>query len=71
MQLITHTQPKTLIADEGKHIRSRDDVYTAPYIDENNMPVVEHQPHYSTIIFLAKQIDTLEKAMEIYIEEEI
>lgn len=71
MQLITHTNPRILIPDEGKHIRSKNDVYTAEYVDEGGNVVPEHFPHYSTVIFPAVQIDTLEKAMEIYVEENI
>lgn len=71
MRLITHTQPRILIADEGKKIRSKNDVYEEEHTDEDGNVIPEHFPHYATVIFPAKQIDTLEKAMEIYIEEEI
>lgn len=34
MQLITHTQPHILIADEGKHIRAINDIYESERIDK-------------------------------------
>lgn len=71
MQLITHTNPKLLIADEGKYIRSKNDVYEQEYTDAYGNVVPEHIPYYSTVIFPGIQIDTLEKAMEIYVEENI
>ena len=72
MQLITYTQPHLLIADEGKHIRSIDDVYTPEHIDEKTGEMIpEHFPYYATTIFPAIQLDTIEKILEVYIEEEI
>lgn len=72
MQLITHTEPKVLIADEGKHIRDKNDIYVPEHINEETGAMVpEHFPYYSTIIFPASQIDTLEKVKELYVEEEI
>lgn len=71
MKLINYTNPKILIADEGKKIRSINDVYTEAYIDENGNQVEEHFPCYTTIIFPGAQIETLEQAEEIYVEEDI
>lgn len=72
MTLITHTEPKVLIAEEGKYIRSINDVYEPEHIDEETGETIpEHFPYYSAIIFPAAQIDTIEKAKELYIEEDI
>lgn len=71
MQFINHTNPKLLISDEGKKIRSINDVYTPEVKDEQgNITTPEHIPYYSTLIFLGSQIETLEQAKELYIEEE-
>ena len=71
MQYIGHSKPKLLIADEGKKIRNINDLYIpAEYDEEGNLIKEEHLPYYSTIIFLAEQIDSLEKCQELYIEEE-
>lgn len=72
MQLINYTKPRILIADEGKHIRDKNDVYTpAKYDEQGKIIEEEHFPYYSTLIFPAEQLDTIEKCMEIYIEEDI
>ena len=71
MQFISHTVPKLLIAEEGKRIRSINDVYIPEEKDEQgNVIIPEHIPYYSTLIFLGSQIETLEQIKEIYIEEE-
>ena len=72
MELITRTEPKLLIADEGKQLRSINDVYIPEKKDEQgNIIEPAHFPYYSTLIFLGKQVETLEQAQEIYVEEEI
>lgn len=63
MELL-NTTPKKIIADEGKHIRSVDDVY---YVDENGE---EHFPYYSTTIYVPDTF-TEEQMNELYVEEEI
>ena len=65
MQIITHTNPKLLIADEGKNIRDINDVYVPATETEE-----EHKPYYATIIFLADNFDD-SKLNELYVEEEI
>ena len=71
MQYIGHSKPKLLIADEGKKIRNINDLYIpAEYDEEGNLIKEEHLPYYSTIIFLAEQINSLEKCQELYVEEE-
>nr|DAE35587.1 MAG TPA: hypothetical protein [Caudoviricetes sp.] len=72
MQFIGHTQPKLLIAEEGKHIRDINDIYAPEHIDEKTGELIpEHVLYYSTVIFLAEQINNLEECKELYIEEEI
>lgn len=68
MKLINYTNPRILIADEGKKIRSKNDVYKEAYIDENGNKIEEHFPYYSTVIFPGAQIQTLDQAQEIYEE---
>ena len=71
MELITRTKPNLLIADEGKYIRSRNDIYMpAKYDEQGNLIEEEKIPYYSTLIFLADNIDT-SKINELYVEEEI
>lgn len=71
MKYIGYTKPKLLIADEGKHIRSIDDVYTpAQYNEQGELIEPEHLPYYTSVIFLADNFDE-SKLNELYIEEEI
>ena len=71
MELITRTKPNLLIADEGKQIRSRNDIYMpAKYDEQGNLIEEEKIPYYSTLIFLADNFDT-SKIDELYVEEEI
>ena len=71
MQLINHTQPRMLIADEGKHIRDINDVYVPEHTDEEGNIVPEHFPYYATVIFVGEQLQTMEQCEELYIEEKI
>ena len=71
MKLINYTTPRILIADEGKHFRDKNDVYKEAYIDENGNKIEEHFPYYMTMCFPGIQIQKLEQAEEIYIEEDI
>ena len=71
MTYIGHTTPKLLIADQGKHIRDINDVYTPQITDENgNVTQEEHKPYYASIIFLADNFDE-NKLNELYVEEKI
>lgn len=65
MQLFTYTKPKMIVADEGKHIRGKADVY---YKDEETGE--EHFPYYATTIFVPDTF-TVEQMNEEYVEEEI
>ena len=70
MELITRTKPNLLIADEGKQIRSRNDIYIpAKYDEQGNLISEEKKPYYSTLIFLADNFDT-SKIDDLYVEEE-
>ena len=63
MEIRTYGAKKILIANENKHIRSIEDVYSAD--DET-----EHIPYYASIIFLADNFDD-SKLNELYVEEDI
>lgn len=71
MKLINYTTPRILIADEGKHFRNVDDTYKEAYIDENGNEIEEHFPYYMTMCFPGVQVQTLEQAEELYVEEDI
>jgi hypothetical protein len=72
MQLINYTTPRLLIADEGKHFRDKNDVYVPEHMDEETGELIPaHYPYYMTMCFPGVQIQTLEDALEIYVEEEI
>ena len=71
MQLIKRSNLRLLLADEGKHIRSIDDVYEPEHIDEKTGETIpEHIPSYSELIFLGIQVDET-KLDELYVEEYI
>lgn len=70
MILFTYTKPKMIVADEGKQIRSKNDVYVAEHTDEEGNIVPEHFPYYSTTIFVPDSY-TKEQMNEDYIEENI
>ena len=68
MKIIETEKMKKLEAEEGKKIRSIDDVYKEAYIDEDGNQVEEHFPYYTTLIFLPKSISN-EEIQKMYIEE--
>lgn len=70
MKLFSYTKPKMIVADEGKHIRVINDVYTPEYVDEEGNVVEEHIPYYATTIFVPDTF-TEEQMNEEYVEEEI
>jgi hypothetical protein len=70
MKLFNYTKPKMIVADEGKHIRDKNDVYKEAHIDEYGVLVPEHKPYYSTTIFVPDTF-TEEQMNELYVEEEI
>ena len=64
MEIRKYGNKKILIADEGKHIRSIDDI---PREDENGNKI---EPYYTSVIFLADNFGD-SKVNELYVEEEI
>ena len=70
MQLFSYTKPNMIVADKGKQIRSKDDVYVAEHTDEEGNVVPEHFPYYATTIFVPNGF-TEEQMNELYIEEEV
>ena len=65
MEIRKYGEKKILIADENKHIRDINDVYTSATETEE-----EHNPYYASIIFLADNFDD-SKLNELYVEEEL
>ena len=41
-----------IVADEGKHIRQKDDIYVPEHTDGEGNIIPEHIPYYTTTIFL-------------------
>jgi len=70
MQFFNYTKPRMIVAAEGKHIRSKDDVYVPEHTDEEGNVVPEHIPYYSTTIFVPDSF-TEEQMNELYVEEDI
>ena len=70
MILFNYTKPKMIVADEGKQIRSVDDVYVPEHYDEEGNLVPEHFPYYSTTIFVPDDF-TIEMMNDLYVEETI
>ena len=70
MIFFNYTKPKMIVADEGKHIREKQDVYVPEYTDEEGNVVPEHIPNYTTTIFVP-DVFTETQMNELYVEEEI
>ena len=70
MTLFTYTKPKMIVADEGKQIRSIDDVYVPEHYDEEGNLIPQKKPYYTSVIFLADNFDD-SKLNELYVEEKI
>lgn len=70
MIFFNYTVPKMIVAEQGKHIRDKNDVYVPEHTDIDGNIVEEHFPHYSTTIFVPDTF-TEEQMNELYIEEEI
>ena len=69
MQLIKRGDLRLLLSDEGKHIRSINDVYIPEYIDpETGKVIPEHFPSYSQMIFLGIQVKD-DEIPNLYVEE--
>ncbi len=63
-----HTKPKMLVADEGKVLKDKNDIYIEEHIDENGNKIEEHIPYTTTTVFLPDDV-TEEQAKELYVEE--
>ena len=70
MIFFNYTNPKMIVAEKGKHIRSKDDVYVSQHIDEYGNIVPEHKPYYSTTIFVPDTF-TEEQMSELYVEDDV
>lgn len=70
MQVILHTTPAMIIADEGKKLRDVNDVYQKAYVDEEGNQIEEHLPHYTDVVFIPNSL-TEEEVKELYVEEVI
>ena len=71
MQVITRGDLRLLLSDEGKHIRTINDVYVAEYVDSiTGETIPEYNPHYFEMMFLGSQVD-ITKLDELYVEENI
>ena len=67
MILFSYTKPKMIVADEGKYIRDKQDVYVPEHKDKDGNIIPEHFPHYSTTIFVPDDF-TIEMMNELYEE---
>ena len=71
MQLIYWTKPKMIVSDEGKMIRSKNDIYIpAKYDEQGNLIEPEHKPYYTTTIFVPDNF-TEGQMNELYVEETV
>lgn len=71
MRLFTYTKPKMIVSDEGKMIRSKNDIYIpAKYDEQGNLIEPGHKPYYTTTIFVPDNF-TEEQMNELYIEETV
>lgn len=69
MKVIEDKNFNKLIADEGKHIREKNDIYV-PEHEEDGQIIPEHFPYYSTLIFLPISLKK-EQIFNMYVEEDI
>lgn len=70
MILFDYTKPKMIVAEKGKHIREKNDVYIPEHTDADGNLIEEHIPYYATTIFVPDTFDENEMN-ELYIEEDI
>ena len=68
MRLLTDKKPYRIVADEGKHIRSKNDVYREAYIDKEGNFIEENLPHYTKTIYVPDNFDDWDM-FELYVEE--
>lgn len=70
MIFFNYTEPKMIVAGEGKQIREKNDVYVEEHIDEEGNLIPEHFPYYATTIFVPDTF-TEEQMNELYTEETV
>lgn len=68
MQIIKRNKMNLLLADGGKVLRDKNDVYTPATTDENGNEIPEHIPYTTDVIFLPPSM-TEEQVKELYVEE--
>ncbi len=69
MTLFNYTKPCMIVADRGKQIREKKDIYKEAVINKDgNIIEPEHVPYYTTIIFVPDSF-TEKEMNELYIEE--
>ena len=68
MKIIETEKLKKLEAEEGKQLRTIDDIYVPAHIDEEGNQVEEYFPYYTTLIYLPKSISN-EEIEKMYVEE--
>lgn len=69
MKFLNDITPKRIVADEGKHIRSKNDVYVPEYYDKEGNLVEEHIPYYTDAVYVPDSF-TKEEMNELYVEED-
>lgn len=68
MRIIKDENFNKVTAEEGKHIRSINDVYE-PEHEEDGILIPEHYPYYSELLYLPPSM-TEEQIFELYVEED-
>ena len=63
MNFIEHTKPHLLIAEKGKKLRLKEDIYKEATEEQE-----EHVPYYSNLVFPADNL-TEQQVREMYVEE--
>lgn len=69
MTLIKENRFNKLVADDGKHIRAKKDVYIPAYYDEEGNYIEEYIPNYFTEAYVPKKVTEINMYNK-YIEEE-
>ncbi len=69
MKLFDYTTSHFIVADKGKQIKAKNDVYV-PEHEENGAIIPEHKPVYSDLLFVPDSV-TEETMHELFVEEDI
>lgn len=70
MKFLNNIKPKKIVAEKGKQIRDKNDVYVPEHYDAEGNLVEEHIPYYTATIFVPDSF-TEEEMYELYVEEDI